>query len=149
MIVKFKKGSVIPNIKAFLFSLYASIFKKDLQIKFTEKSKYTLDATDQCDWNKIYGRAGLKYVDGNRKDEQMAVWRYCNNIFMVEQYYRVGGEMILFKGIEVPINKWFDVPKPSMFSIIPTGLWFGGSDSDGNSVGGKAPHYIEFELRLK
>lgn len=149
MKIKFKKGWSMPTLSGFLFTLYCSLFKKQLQIKFTEKSKYTLDDTDQCDWNKIYGRVGLKYINGQRASEQLAVWRYCKGGFLIDEYYRVNGEMIMFKGVKVPLDTWVDVPKPAFINNIPASSWFGGSDSDGNNIGGKAPFDCEFELRIK
>jgi hypothetical protein len=148
MIVKHYKNKHYPNVISWLRILYASIFNKDIEIMFTEESKYTLDEVDQADRNKIYGRVSSKYKDGERQFEQWSTWNYSNGLFNVSIYYRIDGLMVFGKRHNVPINTWFKVPKPTFSSKIPVSIYFGGNDSDNNGIGGVAPKDLTYKLRI-
>lgn len=146
--VKHYKCKHYPNLISWIKILYASLFNKDLEIMFTEKSKYILDSTDQADRNKIYGRVSLKYKDGERQFEQWSTWNYFNDKFHVSIYYRVDGEMIFGQLHEVPMYTWYKIPKPEFSSRIPVSAYFGGEDSNNNGIGGVAPKDLNYKIRI-
>ena len=149
MIVKHYKGKHYPNLHATLLSMYASLRNRELEIKFTEDTKFTLDVIDQADRNKIYGRVAFKYKGKERQYEEWSSWGYLNNEFTISNYSRVDGKMIFGEKTIVPINTWFTIPKPNFISWFPVGVYFGGNDSDSNGIGGTPQKDLQYELRFK
>lgn len=127
--IKHKKGKHNAIFTSKLRTFYKSIFSKNIEIKFTEDSKYDGNVS----WNKILGRGGIRYnfKEKVRKAEQMLVWRYLKDedVFEVAEYKRINFEWsadILVR-MKVGERKTFNLDFLSSF--IPTGAYFGGRET--------------------
>lgn len=148
--VKHTKGKHYCNFLSLVRIMWASLFKKEAHLIFTDSAKYTLDETDQADFNKVIGRGGLKIKNGPRKEEQFIVWRYIPeaNQFHIAKYWRENYEFD-FSDLEIIEGSGSVRVNLSHFkSLLPLGGYFGGRDSDGNGIGGKAPRNLEYFLEL-
>lgn len=89
-----KKGFHRPLtlLPVFVRSMGWKEFYMDRTFKFTEKSKYNLNDTDQLDWNKL---VGVCYgIFGIHKNSDRMAWRYNvkNDLFELAAYWYNNGE---------------------------------------------------------
>lgn len=115
-------------------------------IRFTEKSKYTLDKGDQMDWNKVIGRGGILVRKGLRKKENLVVWRYDpkENVFHLATTYKRRNYQM-----QLP-TRWVKLKagETHIFSIngfpnfiLPLAVYFGGNRT--------APKDLSYKLKAR
>ena len=145
--VVINKGNHYPNVLHWLRGIKLTYRRSFVLVKFVVRSKYTLDPTDQADWNKLYGRIAWKFINGKlTRCEQWYVWRWVpkTKMFEVAKYTNIGGK-----------HESFDVEKLKMYEIglldnswftykLPLSFHFGGNDSNKDGIGGVAPKKITF-----
>lgn len=127
--IKHRKGRHNANFISKIRTFYISVFSKNIEVMFTEDSKYDGNTS----WNKILGRGGVKYnfKEKVRKTEQMLVWRYLKNedIFEVAEYRRVKFEWSADILAKLKVNQRKAFCLEFLKSFIPTGAYFGGRDT--------------------
>jgi hypothetical protein len=148
--ITIQKGRHYPSLPNWVLGVKLTYSELPVLVCFTEESKYTLDSTDQADWNKLYGRLSYKLVNGRIvRLEEWHVWRWLPNLstFQVARYTNIDGVMdwsniknIATGGTARLFNHWF-------IYWLPLSFHFGGSDSNGDGLGGVAPNTIKFFIK--
>tara|TARA_R110001592_G_scaffold268269_3_gene534532 strand:- start:44084 stop:44545 length:462 start_codon:yes stop_codon:yes gene_type:complete len=147
--ITIKKGRHYPSLFHWLKGVELTYTEMPVLFRPTEESKYTLDATDQADWNKLYGRLRYRFKGGKLiREEQWHVWRWLPNLntFQVARYTNIDGLMTWTAIQNVAVgeratlyNSWFSY-------WLPLSFHFGGADSNGDGLGGTAPNTIKFYI---
>ena len=165
MTIKFKKGKSYPTIKSILKVFFATysrlLIKGELKVQFYFKNDalYKFDHTDQADVLKLLGFKSVRLV----KPKDQSYWisstekiigfrrkSINDNFFEIGIHERVKGVRQKFIPTKAPLYKRSDPINLTGFKpwYIPAVPYFGGNDSDGNGIGGKAPHDIKFKIKF-
>ena len=166
MKIKFKKGHSYPNFWTSLKVMFCTVLNNihnngvvKSRVKISIDSMYEFDDSDQSDVLKLFGFKSIKQIyhkklgySTSNTEDIMGFRRRSKGDFHFEFgfHQRRGGDRLPFKAHIVEIGKWTRLPDLTSvkWHHLPIPPYFGGADSNGDGIGGKAPSDVTIELEF-
>jgi len=151
MIVRHKKNKHSASLWNTFIGLFYSMFTTQITICFNNYSKYCLRDENKMNWNKIVGKASLRYdLEKGHKDSDMLVWRYNPklNKFQIASYWRNNYSFQYDIIATLENNEPYTLIK-KFNGFRPTTFWFGGSQAPNKDLEYQIKFNICYEQKNK